>query len=81
MAMINIEAEFDLQDLMGQVFRNVTYGVMLDLLLDEMEEDLSCPIATVFPRECKKLIEQIAKRVERHTAVPEDEPGETVGRF
>ena len=76
MKIVQIETEVDLTDLMGQVFRNVTHGVMLDLLLDAMEEDLSCPIATVFPRECKKLIEQIAKRVERHTYVAEDEEEE-----
>jgi len=76
MKIIQIETEVDLTDLMGQVFRDIDYNVMLDLLLDAMEEDHSCPIPTVFPRECKKLIEQITKRVERHTYVAGDEEEE-----
>lgn len=63
MKIIQITTEVDLTDLMGQVFRDVDYSVMLDLLLDGIEAEHS------FPRECNKLIEQITKRVERQTYV------------
>ena len=75
MAMINIEAEFDLTDLMDEIMRQTEPCVILDMILDSMDHDRE------YAQKAGILARHIRDRIERDTAVPEDEPGETVGRF
>ena len=75
MAMINIEAEFDLQDLMDEIMRQTEPCVILDMILDSMDHDRE------YAQKAGILTRHILDRIEKDTAVPEDEPGETVGRF
>ena len=73
---INVEAEIDLQDLMDEIIRQTDLCIILDMMLDEIMDN-RCH----YKQKAGELIRHIRDRVEKDTAVPEDEPGETVGRF
>ena len=75
MATINIEAEFDLQDLMDELMPQTKPCVILDIILDSMMDDRE------YKSKANILAAYIVDRVEKDTAVPGDEPEETVGRF
>ena len=70
---INVEA--DLQDLMDEIMRQTEPCVILGLMLDEMMHDRE------YVQKAGELARHIGERIEKDTAVPEDEPGETIGRF
>ena len=75
MATINIEAEFDLQDLMDELMPQTKPCVILDMILDSIMDDPD------YAPKADGLARHILDRVEKDTAVPDDEPGETIGRF
>ena len=75
MATINIEAEFDLQDLMDELMPQTKPCVILDMILDSMDHDRE------YAQKAGILARHILDRIKKDTAVPEDEPGETIGRF
>ena len=75
MATINVKAEFDSQDLMDELIRQTEPCVILDMILDSMDHDRD------YAQRAGILARHILDRIKKDTAVPDDEPGETVGRF
>ncbi len=64
---INVEAEIDLQDLMDEIIRQTDLCIILDMMLDSIHGDRH------YAQKAGELTRHIRDRVEKDTAVPEDE--------